>query len=173
METEIRENYHWFIAYTYPKAEKKIHTRINELGVESFLPLQKVKRKWSDRTKIIEVPLFPSYMFVYTTEKSIPKLLGIREIVRFLSFESKLATIKKKEIEFIKQALKEGKELRVEKELFEKGQKVFLNEGPFLGLEGTLIQERSKNRFIIELKVLKQSLSIEVPSWCLSKKMAI
>ncbi len=57
METK-NLNSNWYVAYTYPKAEKRVQTRVRELGIDSFLPLRKVRKKWSDRVKIIEEPLF-------------------------------------------------------------------------------------------------------------------
>ncbi|MDZ4679465.1 MAG: UpxY family transcription antiterminator [Saprospiraceae bacterium] len=122
-----------FIAYTHSNSEKKVHSRILNLGIESYLPLHKVKKKWSDRTKVMELPLFSSYLFVKTTEDKIPKLMGIEGIARFLSFEKKLATIKEREIELIKKIIKDGKDINAEKGTFSNGQRVRITGGNYSG----------------------------------------
>jgi transcription antitermination factor NusG len=58
----------WFAIYTRPRWEKKVHKLLEEKGIECYCPLNKVHRKWSDRIKIVEEPLFKSYVFVKLTE---------------------------------------------------------------------------------------------------------
>ena len=53
----------WYVLYTAPRAEKQVRDRINALGVECWLPLHRAPRVWSDRVKIVELPLFNSYLF--------------------------------------------------------------------------------------------------------------
>jgi len=55
----------WYVVYTTPRGEKKANHRLEEKGIETYLPLRKTIRQWSDRKKKIEVPLFTSYLFVY------------------------------------------------------------------------------------------------------------
>ena len=55
-------NTNWNVLYTAPRAEKQVKERIAALGVECFLPLHRTPRVWSDRVKIVEVPLFSSYI---------------------------------------------------------------------------------------------------------------
>lgn len=154
----------WYIAYTHSNSEKKVHSRVLCMGIETYLPLHKVKKKWSDRIKVVELPLFSSYLFIKTTEDKIPMLIGIDGIARFLSFERKLATIKEREIELIKRIIKDGKDINAaEKGTFSNGQRVRITGGPFVGLEGTLLKEQGKSRFLIEIEGLDQMLSINIP----------
>ena len=59
----------WYAIYTRPRWEKKVDLLLKDQGLESYCPLNKVKRKWSDRIKLVEEPLFKSYVFVRTDEK--------------------------------------------------------------------------------------------------------
>ena len=59
----------WYAIYTNPRAEKLVNSRLVEENINTFLPLQKTFRKWSDRRKLVEKPLLPSYLFVKTTNK--------------------------------------------------------------------------------------------------------
>ncbi len=154
----------WHIAYTYPRSEKKVFSRTQQMGVESFLPLHTEKRYWSDRIKFIEVPLFSSYIFIKTPEFYIPRLMEINGISRFISFNRKFATIDDAEIQLIKDLLKETKDVKVlDKEEFRKGKRVRVVRGPFQGLEGTTVSEQGKNRLIITIEGMDQELSVNIP----------
>ena len=54
----------WYAVYTKPRWEKKVNSLLLQKGIEVYCPLNKVRRKWSDRIKTIEEPLFKSYVFV-------------------------------------------------------------------------------------------------------------
>jgi len=54
----------WYAVYTKSRTEKKLTGRLNEKGIESYLPLRKTLKQWSDRKKIVEEPLISSYVFV-------------------------------------------------------------------------------------------------------------
>ena len=158
----------WFVAYTYPQAEKKIHTGIQKLGFESFLPLHKVRRQWSDRVKLLEVPLFPSYLFIKTIPGKIQELLNVYGIARFLFFEDKYATISEDEIELIKNITEKNKSVTLLPGLFKAGQKAIINRGPFSGYKGVLVRENGENQFVIALEHLDRSLSVSVPATSIS-----
>jgi len=59
----------WYLLYTASRAEKQVEQRIKLEGVEVFLPMHLTPRKWSDRVKMVEVPLFSSYIFVRTIDE--------------------------------------------------------------------------------------------------------
>ncbi len=79
----------WVAAYTSPRAEKTVTLRIaQELGLETYLPLHRVLRKWSDRMKSVEVPLIPSYTFIKMRECDLWNVRDIYGICGFVSFPS-------------------------------------------------------------------------------------
>src|SRR5512139_3095594 len=75
----------WYAIYTNPSAEKQVNERLLEAGVETFLPLQKTFRKWSDRKKLIEKPLLSSYVFVRVVPIDFPKVYTTQGVVKFIS----------------------------------------------------------------------------------------
>jgi transcription antitermination factor NusG len=89
----------WFAIYTNPRAERQARDRLMEAGVEVFLPLQKTYRIWSDRKKLIEVPLLSSYVFVKIIPKDFPKVYQVPGIVRFVTFEGQPASIPQNQID--------------------------------------------------------------------------
>jgi transcription antitermination factor NusG len=88
----------WHVVYTKPKWEKKVDLNFAQKGIESWCPTQKKERQWSDRKKIIEEPLFKSYVFVKATKEEYTNVLTTMGVVRFLYFEKKPAIIRDNEI---------------------------------------------------------------------------
>lgn len=95
----------WYVIYTAPKAEKQVQQRLIEQGVEVFLPLHLAPRRWSDRVKMVEMPLFPSYIFVYTQQAMLYDLVRITGIARVIYFEGQAAEVRPQEIKVIRQFL--------------------------------------------------------------------
>ena len=154
----------WYATYTYPNAERKVCTKIAEMGVETYLPLQKVIRQWSDRKKQLELPLFPNYVFVKTTLQKRFDLLRIKELVRFVAFEGQPVSIPEKEIDLIKEIVKQGSiGLSLEPFKGSPGQLVKITRGQLAGTEGVIVQEKSgKSRFAIHVKALQQTITIDI-----------
>jgi transcription antitermination factor NusG len=95
----------WYVAYTTPRAEKQVQQRLEELGVEVFLPLHLSPRKWSDRVKMVEMPLFSSYLFVNTTRAVLYDLTRVHGVARIVYFEGQPAVVRPQEIKAIRQFL--------------------------------------------------------------------
>jgi len=159
----MEPNTNWYVAYTYPKAEKKVETRIREMGIDTYLPLKKVQKVWSDRIKTIEQPLFANYIFIKTVEKNIPRLTDLYGIAKFVSFEKRFAIIREKEIAMIRKALSTGQDISIDGSSFEEGKQVVVKVGPFAGLKGMLVRKQGKNRFMVALENLSRSLALDIP----------
>ena len=104
---------HWYAIYTTGRWEKKVHNRLLEAGVESYCPLNMVMRKWSDRVKRVEEPLFKSYVFVRISKDEHHKVLDTPGVVRFVYWLGKPAVIRDKEIENIRKFLGEYDDVQV------------------------------------------------------------
>ena len=74
----------WHVIYTKSKWEKKVEGLLLNANIESWCPVQKKERQWSDRKKIIEEPLFRSYVFVKIDKEEHSKVLGTIGVVNFL-----------------------------------------------------------------------------------------
>lgn len=116
-----RKSVSWFVLYTAPRAEKKVEERLREIGVEVFLPVHKVKRKWSDRIKVVEMPLFYSYIFICHPEHKLRDLLQISGVSRIVFYLQRPAVVRDDEIVAIKEFLKmaENKEIVYEGDIVE------------------------------------------------------
>jgi transcription antitermination factor NusG len=155
-ETNIPRN--WLVIYTTPRAEKKVNERLRERGIETYLPLYKTIRQWSDRKKKVELPLFNSYIFVCVSESERIKVLQTDGVVRFLYFLGKPAVVRDKEIEAIRLFLHETEGLKIKVEV---GQKVEIASGPMEGIYGEVIRI-GKDKLLLRIEELAMSLVAEV-----------
>lgn len=152
----------WYIAYTFPKSEKKLCRNLTLMGVDSFLPVQKVVRKWSDRVKKLEEPLFPNYVFIYTSAKKRFEVLQLREMIRYVSFSGKPATVPQLLIDTLKKI--SNVDVEIGHGEFQLGMPVIISQGPFAGVAGKLTQKNGKSRLIIEINVLQRYVSVDIHS---------
>lgn len=153
----------WYALYTKPRAEKQVNQRLMEEGVETFLPLQKTYRKWSDRKKLVEKPLLPSYLFVKTKVKNFHNVCRIQGIVKFVSFEGKPVAIPKKQIDTLRLLVDSDAKIEVSSEDFSRGDNVEVISGSLVGLRGELIKIGKKNRVVIRIDRLDQNLLLKIP----------
>lgn len=134
----------WFALYTKPRWEKKVNNLLLQKGIETYCPLNKVRRKWSDRVKLVEDPLFKSYVFVRITDADRSEVRITDGVVNFVHWDGKPAVIKDKEIQVIKQFLEEHENVEVIKIDLELNQRVTITEGPMLNMEGKVVQIKHK-----------------------------
>jgi transcription antitermination factor NusG len=141
----------WYAIYTKPRWEKKVDKLLNEKGMESYCPLQKIQRQWSDRKKIVEEPLFKSYVFVRIADEEQTALRMVNGVVNFVYWMGKPAIVKDKEINVIKKFLNEYENIEVERMEIQPNNKVHINSGVFMDKEATVLSVRKNTvRVVIE-----------------------
>ena len=96
----------WFVLYTKSRFEKKVAERLRDLNYDVYCPLVERKSKWSDRTKIINEPLFKSYVFVKHPGNPKTEIMNVSGVVQYLYWLGKPATVKQSEIDTIEEWLK-------------------------------------------------------------------
>lgn len=153
----------WYAIYTKPRSEKKTNQRLIEKGIETYLPLIKVLRQWSDRKKWVEVTLFSSYLFVKIEDKDYLKVLQTGGVVMFISFENKRIPIPNKQIETIKCLITNNINFEVSNEQYKIGDMVEIQSGAMIGIRGALLQLHGKHKVIIKMEAINQSLLVEIP----------
>ena len=134
----------WLAVYTRPRWEKKVNQLLAERGIERYCPLNKVSRKWSDRIKVIEEPLFKSYVFVKVNDDDRTHVRMTPGIINFVYWQGKPAVIKEKEINLIKRFLDEYESVEVRPIDLELNQRVKIISGPLMDHEGKLMQLKNK-----------------------------
>jgi transcription antitermination factor NusG len=152
----------WFVLCTKPRYERKIVQDIQYLEhVEGYLPLQNVKRQWSDRAKIVQQPIFSNYVFVKTTNEQRAVLFSINGVLKFLCLEGVPVTLKESEIDRLRLLEKTGVDFQKES-YWSPGQEVVIEKGVFAGLKGVLIRKTSHARLMVRLPLLQQAVSIQI-----------
>jgi transcriptional antiterminator RfaH len=159
----------WYALYTRPRAEKLVFTRLLEAGIETFLPLQKTYRMWSDRKKLVEKPLLSSYIFVKTTKKNFPAVYKTNGVVKFVSFEGQPVSIPQNQIDNLRLLINSDAEIEVISGKFAAGDNVEVINGSLIGLTGELIKIGTKNRVIVRIDRLDQNLILKIPLAFLKK----
>ncbi len=134
----------WLAVYTRPRWEKKVNQLLAEKGVEIYCPLNKVRKKWSDRMKIVEEPLFKSYVFVKVNDEDRTEVRMTPGVINFVYWEGKPAVIKEKEINAIKRFLDEYDNVEVKPLEVQVNQRVKIIAGPLMDQEGEVLEVKNK-----------------------------
>ena len=152
----------WYALYTRPRHEKQVFEDLTRRKIEAFLPTYKVRRRWSDRYKIVEEPLFKNYLFVRVDYgRSYYDILRPYGAVSFVTFEGVPAAIPGEEIESIRRLVES--ELPYNPHPYLKvGRKVRVKAGPLAGCEGILTRKRGLARLVLNINLLQQSVVAEV-----------
>lgn len=151
----------WFAAYTVTRHEKVVARQMEERSIETFLPLHRSWRHWKDRRKLIELALFPSYVFVKIPARDRLRVLQIPGVVSMVGYNGQLAALPAEEIERLRNGLENNiyaepcPYLRV-------GRRVRVVRGPMTGAEGILTRRKDKCRFVISVEVLMRSIAVEI-----------
>jgi transcription antitermination factor NusG len=151
----------WFAVQVWSRREPFVTTHLQGQGYECFLPMVKSFRKWSDRMKEIEQPLFPGYLFCRFDLNSRGPLLmtpGVRQIV---GIGRTAMAVEEHEVEAIRLAIESGLPSQPWPYL-QVGQRVRVNHGSMNNLEGILINFKGSNRVILSVTLLQRSVAMEI-----------
>ena len=152
----------WNVLYTKSKAEKKVFERLSNLGIDVYCPCQRTLKKWSDRKKWVNEPVFKSYIFVKAPDSESQKLqiLDTPGVVRFLYWLGQPAQVRQVEIDAIRSFL--GEHQSVESVSFDVGLKLNVKQGVLKGSEGVVLYQ-TKNEVVLRVEKLGMSLVARLP----------
>lgn len=149
----------WLVAYTAPRAEKQVCEKLVKQGYNVFLPLAKSSRKWSDRVKVVDTPLFTSYLFVkinlYEVYESLKNTPGL---VRYVFIDGKFAEVSDKEIDSIQKFLQKTEGYQFS---FEENQLVEIKDGVLKGRKG-IITKLGKDKLQLRIEQFGWIVKAEV-----------
>ena len=131
------ENKSWFVLYTRSRCEKKVAGILNKRNYENYCPLNRTYKQWADRKKWVHEPLFPSYVFIKTSDSEINEIKRMAsEIVNVVYWLGQPAKIKNEEIEEIRNYLNEYTNVRVARNCVNLNDAVKIIRGPLMNIEG-------------------------------------
>ncbi len=154
----------WHAVYVHSRAEKRVHEELKYKGIESFLPLQRKLRQWSDRKKWVEIPLISGYVFVHITLKHYDMVLQTDNVMQYVRFEGKAAVIRDQDIEILKRMLGQSEaQVEITREELRPGTLVEIIAGPMMGVRGELISFRGNNKVALRMLPLGFTVLVESP----------
>ncbi len=156
------KKYRWYVVYTKSRAEKKTEELLKNNGVETYLPLVKTLRQWSDRKKKVEMPLISSYVFVKANISNYIGILRTEGVVSFVKFNGKPASVPDFQIDAIRMFLKEAEFETKINNGFIQGEKVEITYGPFKGFKGEVVNQKNKQLLVINILQLRMSIRLEI-----------
>ena len=153
----------WIAVYTKSRHEQIVINELSKKNIESYCPMFKERRQWSDRKKWVYFPLFRSYVFANIEIKEniyVLQTIGVNKIVKF---QEKISIIPDQVIDNIKNIIEGGYNIE-QADYFIKGDEVRVVSGPLKGLDGVVLDSRGTNKVIIKIEAIQQAFSVEISS---------
>jgi transcription antitermination factor NusG len=157
----------WYALRVRPRFEKTVASALLQKGYEGFLPLYRQRSRWSDRIKIVELPLFPGYMFCRIDINQRLPILITPGVIQIVGIGKTPQPVDDAEVAALQSIVVSG--LQSEPRSYMNiGQRVRIELGPLAGIEGILIAVKGSSRLIVSVSLLQRSVSVEIDeSWVL------
>jgi transcriptional antiterminator NusG len=153
----------WYALYTRSRFEKKMLSELTNRNIEVFLPMREILSRWKDRIKKIWIPLFPGYIFInhVNTPENRFRILNIPGAVRFVGIEGQADSVPEEQIASVRQFLESN--IAVDAYPYMRvGSRVEVIAGPLKGIHGILVEKRGKFRFVVQVDLIRQAISVEI-----------
>jgi len=168
----------WYACYTRARHEKQVESLLAQKGLESYLPVVPQLRQWKDRKKLVAWPLFPSYVFARFTLREVHDVLVVPGVSTIVRVDGRPTPIPDEELENVRRFVGVMAQTGVVPEvrpLIREGEWVRVVEGPFLGVEGRVVERRGRRRVLVGLGAIGQGIEVDIdtemlkviarPSW--------
>ena len=151
----------WLVIYTKPRWEKKLADQLTAKGFTVYCPTQRVKRRWSDRTKWIDQPLFSSHIFIHIETERRDAVYFTPGFVRFLFWNKRPAQVRETEIDTLKRWLNDFDHESISIESLATGSHVTVKSGPLQGRDGIVLEQRG-TKLELYLEDLQVKVSVDL-----------
>ena len=151
----------WYGVRVRSNFEHVTAASLGAMGFDQFLPLTRARRRWSDRVKYVDQPLFPGYVFCRFGASSRIQVLGAPGVVNVVAFGSRPAPIPDEEINTIRTMVNSSRPV-CPYPLLRPGQKVRLRRGPLSGAEGVVVEDKKQFRLVASIPLLQRSVAVEI-----------
>ncbi len=158
----------WYALYTRARHEKRVDALLRERGFEAYLPLVPRLRQWHDRKKVVEFPMFPSYVFLRSARSDLTGGLATPGVASVVRFDGRPVPIPSEEManvrRFVKALAESGTDAQLATPFVSTGQAVRVISGPFSEVEGIVVERRGQNRALIQvgIEAIRQGLKVEL-----------
>jgi transcription antitermination factor NusG len=160
----------WYVIYTKPRHEKKIAEYLKRSELEYFLPLIKKLRTLQGRKKIVQLPLFPSYVFIkLDTLQHYFDTLHIPGVLYYVRNGGSVAQVNEIIIQKLQRLILNNayENIEVSSEHFSKSNIINIQTGPFKGFLCEIIKHNGRFKVLVRIELLQRNLIVDLPSCCL------
>ena len=153
----------WYALHTRPQHEKSVASHLQRQGLTSFLPLVSEVHRWSDRNKVVQLPLFSCYVFVHMrlVPESWSRVMNVMGVLRFVGVRREGIPIPNSQIQAIQVLLTSGLEYQI-CPFLQVGQRVRIRGGALHGIEGILTARNGDRVLIISVEPIQRSISVRI-----------
>lgn len=151
----------WYAACTMSRHEKSAAVHVEGQELECFLPTYRSLRRWKDRRKQIELPLFPGYLFVRMALSDRLRVLQVPGVVQLVSIQGRPAALPEADIQALRDGLARTTGVQPHPYLIV-GRPVRVRSGAFAGMEGILVRRKGQFRIVISINLIQRAFAIEV-----------
>lgn len=153
----------WFALQVRVRHELGVGKFLAGRGYDPFLPLYRSRRRWSDRIKVVDEPLFPGYLFCRFDLNNRLPILTTPGVIQIVGFNRSPAPVDEREIDMIRDLVGSGLPAQPWPYLHV-GERVQIDAGPLRGLEGLLVELRGSHRLVVSVTLLQRSVAVEIDS---------
>lgn len=167
---------HWYACYTRSRHEKQVNRLLQERGFDTFLPLIPRVSQWKDRKKVVEWPLFPSYVFGRFSLVDAHRVLTTPGVATLVKANGRPASISDEELENVRcfaQILSKGDVQSEARPFLTEGEWVEVMEGPFQGVRGIVVEHRNRRRVLIGIRAIGQGVEVDIDTSALRPVSAL
>lgn len=151
----------WYSLHVRSRSEKLVADALAQKGYEAFLPLWRRERRWSDRVKKVELPLFPSYLFCRFDARQRLPILTTPGVLAILGAGKTPVPVDNDEIAAVDAIVRSG--LPAEPQPYmQAGQRVVIADGPLRGVEGFLTAVKNRRRLVVSVNLLRRSVTVDL-----------
>lgn len=165
LKNKHNDNYKWFAIYTKSRCEKKLAEQLKNADIVTFLPLYTTIKQWSDRKKKVIEPLIRQIVFIQIEANKLNEIYYFSHVSGVVKEFGKPAVIKDHEIKTLEIIAREwnGETISSSNQAtFEVGDSVSIEQGPFTGLTGELMEKNGKHRLVVKLQTLNVEFTINI-----------
>lgn len=163
----------WVAIYVKHNFEKIVFRHLINKKIETFLPVHKVLKRWSDRKKWMEVPLFKNYLFARVTPKEWVKILETRGVFNLVSFSGEVVLIPDYQIENVRRFLGASESIDVVDSNLSPGELVVITKGTLMGMQGRMVLYKGKKRIAINIEYLGKTILMDIPTEYVARSGAL
>ncbi len=153
----------WFAVRVKSNYEKPVSAILRGKGFEEFLPTYRARRQWSDRIKVLDLPLFPGYLFCRIDLSRRLPLLTTPGVLYLVGKARTPEPVDDTEVMAIQSVVRSGLPALPWPSVVV-GQKVRLERGPLRGIEGVVAKIADQHRIYVNATLLQRSVSVQVDS---------